>query len=261
MSTILDRIIAETKKDLSDNPRDRERLERSVAGLNSAPYDAFAALSKKGPHVIAEIKRSSPSAGVIKDEVNPVELAQVYAESGASALSVLTEPRHFGGSLDDLTHVSAKVKLPTLRKDFIVDEVQLLEARVHGASMALLIVAALEPQELASLIAYSERLGLLPLVETHSLEEIVCAVDAGARLIGVNNRNLHDFSIDLARSETLRAAIPDGLLAVAESGINTPEDLGRLSRAGYDIFLIGTRLMTSGEPGRTLQAFLKQGTR
>ena len=261
MTTILERIVAETRADLALNPRERVRLERAITQRAQAPLDAFDILKSPGPHIIAEVKRSSPSAGVIREGVEPVRLAQTYAQAGAAAISVLTEPRHFGGSLDDLSRVSAEVTIPSLRKDFIIDEVQLLEARLHGASIVLLIVTALKPKELASLIAFAESLDLLALVEAHDADEVAHAVDAGARFIGVNNRNLHDFSIDLNRSAALRNHIPEGVLAVTESGINTPEDLGRLSQAGYDIFLIGTRLMSSDTPGVTLKRFREAGIR
>lgn len=259
--TILDRILSETRADLEALPRDRDSLERRVAALRSRPLGAFEQLSTPGPHIIAEIKRRSPSAGTIRDAVDPVRLAQTYQGAGASALSVLTEPRHFGGALSDLEEVSAQVTIPCLRKDFIIDEVQILEARLAGASMVLLIVAALEPKLLGRLIAFTEALDLLPLVETHSAEEIDIASEAGARFIGVNSRDLRDFSIDLARAERLRARIPEHALAVAESGLETPEDLGRLADAGYDIFLIGTGLMRADDPDATLRRFLAGGRR
>jgi indole-3-glycerol phosphate synthase len=151
------------------------------------------------------------------------------------------------------------VSLPCLRKDFIVDGVQLLEARVAGASMSLLIVAALSDRELRSLLGECRRRGLLALVEAHTADEVARAVDVGAEMIGVNSRDLSDFSVDLARAERLRDAIPPGVIAVAESGIHTPADLGRLRDTGYDVFLIGTSLMASGDPASTLRSFLARG--
>ena len=261
MSTILDRIVSETRQRLSAAPPDRVALEAAIDGMQRTPVDAAARLSAPGPHIIAEVKRRSPSAGTIREEVDPVATAETYAQAGASAISILTEPNHFGGSLADLSSVAAKVDVPCLRKDFIISDLQLLEARAAGASMALLIVAALSNQELEVLIASCRALGLLALVETHTHEEIERAVDAGAPLIGVNSRDLRDFSIDIARAERLRSAIPNGTLAVAESGIHTPDDLGRLSAAGYDIFLVGTSLMSSEDPAATLSALLSRGAR
>lgn len=254
--TILQRIVSATRADLIARPRDRQALEQAIAALGPSPLNAFEALSQPGRHIIAEIKRQSPSAGVIRADIEPVELAKTYEGGGATALSVLTEPRHFGGSLEDLSEVARAVAIPCLRKDFIVDEVQVLEARLGGAAMVLLIVAALDDSTLRSLITCCEHLQLLPLVETHSAAEIQRALDAGARFIGVNSRDLRDFSIDLSRAEALRQLIPEGVLAVAESGIETSDDVKRLGCAGYDIFLIGTRLMSASDPSAVLQSFL-----
>jgi indole-3-glycerol phosphate synthase len=261
MSTILERIVTETRHRLAASSTDRGALEAAVDALRDPPIDTWTRLSSPGPHIIAEVKRRSPSAGTLRTDIEPASLALIYAESGASAISVLTEPTHFGGSLEDLRAVASAVNVPSLRKDFIVSDVQLLEARAAGASMALLIVAALTASELTRLVASSTALGLLPLVETHTLREIKVAVDAGAPMIGVNSRDLRDFSIDIARAEKLRSAIPSGTLAVAESGIHTPDDLGRLSDSGYDLFLIGTSLMTSEDPASTLRSFLARGAR
>ncbi|MGB0589032.1 MAG: indole-3-glycerol phosphate synthase TrpC [Myxococcota bacterium] len=261
MSTILDRIVAQTRERLLAYPPNRTALERTIEAQRHPPVDAATCLRAPGPHIIAEVKRRSPSAGTIRSEVDPVALAQTYAGAGASAVSVLTEPEHFGGSLDDLSAISSAIALPCLRKDFIVSDLQLLEARASGASMALLIVAALSPEALRSLITSCASLGLLALVEAHTHDEILKAVDAGAPFIGVNSRDLRDFSIDIGRAEALRGVIPDGTLAVAESGIHTPQDLGRLSEAGYDIFLIGTSLMSSGDPAATLKSLMSRGAR
>jgi indole-3-glycerol phosphate synthase len=261
MSTILDRIVNETRQRLIKAPPNRRALEAAIDALPSPPIDAGERLRRPGPHIIAEVKRRSPSAGDIRLNVDPVALASVYAQAGASAVSILTEPTHFGGSLDDLRSASTAVSIPCLRKDFIVSDLQLLEARVAGASMALLIVAALSSEELKALITCCTSLGLLALVEAHTRDEIDRAVDAGAPLIGVNSRDLRDFSIDISRAEALRSAIPTGTLAVAESGIHSPDDLGRLSQAGYDIFLIGTCLMVADDPATTLSSFLSRGAR
>lgn len=259
MSDILDRIIGETRERLAHSPPDTAALQRALEAAPEEPPSAWARLTAPGVHVIAEVKRRSPSAGIIRDDVDPVGMASIYEGAGASAISVLTEPEHFGGDLDDLRRIAAAVSIPTLRKDFIVADSQILEARVAGASMALLIARVLSDHELRSLTATCDRLGLLALVETHTDEEIRRAADAGARLIGVNSRDLCDFSVDLSRAERLRAAIPAGAIAVAESGIHTRDDLGRLHDAGYDVFLIGTSLMASGDPASTLRSFLARG--
>jgi len=259
VSQILDQIMGETRARLAASPPDVAALERAVDEAVETPPDAWKRLTGPGLHIIAEVKRRSPSAGTIREDVEPAGLASIYEGAGASAISVLTEPAHFGGHLDDLRQIVTAVSVPCLRKDFIVADAQLLEARAVGASMALLIVGALTDGELSALLETCERLGLLALVETHTREEVRRACDAGARLIGVNSRDLRDFSVDLSRAERLRAAIPDGALAVAESGIHTARDLCRLRDSGYDVFLIGTSLMSSGDPASTLRSFLAQG--
>ena len=253
--TILDRIVASARRRLADSPPDRGALERAVAD-SRAPADALAALAAPGIRIIAEVKRRSPSAGVIRATADPASIAAGYAAAGAAAISVLTEPEHFGGSLDDLAAVAATVDLPCLRKDFIVDEVQLLEARAAGASLALLIVACLRDRELRALREAAEGLGLTCLVEAHDQAEVRRALDTGARVVGVNNRDLKTFAIDLAVAERLRPQIGDAAIAVAESGIRTRADLERLRAAGYDAFLVGSGLMQAPEPARALATLL-----
>jgi indole-3-glycerol phosphate synthase len=207
-------------------------------------------------NVIAECKRRSPSKGVLRPEYDPVAIASGYAAAGAAAISVLTEPTFFDGSLDHLRAVRNAVSVPVLRKDFVVSEYQVLEARAAGADAILLIVAALTPGELRSLAAYAARLGLDALVEVHDADELSIAIDAGARVIGVNNRNLRTLSVDVTASETLIERMPKDVVSVSESGLRTSDDLVKLRRLGYGAFLIGERFMTAVDPGAALRDLL-----
>jgi indole-3-glycerol phosphate synthase len=209
-----------------------------------------------GVNVIAECKRRSPSRGVLRDHYDAAAIATAYAAAGAAAISVLTEPTFFDGSLDDLTAVRAAVDVPLLRKDFVVSEYQLLEARAAGADAVLLIVAALRPVELKVLHDHARRLGLDVLVEAHDAQELAIAVDAGARIIGVNNRNLRTLQVDVHASETLIAQMPSEVIAVSESGLKTAADLVRLRALGYRAFLIGERFMAAADPGSVLSDLL-----
>ncbi|MCB9728403.1 MAG: indole-3-glycerol phosphate synthase TrpC [Deltaproteobacteria bacterium] len=253
---ILQRILDETRERLRSAPPDEAALREQVATMPPPP-DALASLRAPGVRVIAEVKRQSPSAGIIRAGVDPLHFARAYANAGAAAISVLTEPVRFGGSLADLASVAAEVAVPCLRKDFIVDAVQLVEARAAGASMALLIVAALEQRELARLLAEAQALGLTALVEVHTADELARALDAGATVVGVNNRDLKTFQIDLAVCEGLRPSIPAGVVAIAESGVTGPADVARLRRSGYDVFLVGQSLMTSSDPQAALAALIE----
>jgi len=207
-------------------------------------------------NVIAECKRRSPSRGVLRAEYDPVTIAKGYETAGAAAISVLTEPTFFDGALPHLEAVRSAVATPLLRKDFIVSEYQLLEARAAGADAALLIVAALTPKELSRLSAAAGSLGLDTLVEVHSAEELSIAIDAGAGVIGVNNRNLKTLTVDVHASESLVALMPKGVVAVSESGLKSAADLSRLSQLGYGAFLIGERFMTDPDPGAALARLL-----
>jgi indole-3-glycerol phosphate synthase len=205
------------------------------------------------PRVIAECKRRSPSRGVLRQDYDPAAHARAYAAAGAAAISVLTEPTFFDGSPDHLRAVRATVDIPILRKDFIVSEYQLIEAAALGADAALLIVAALDKSELTSLVQAAARLSLAALVEVHNREELRRAVDAGARVIGVNSRNLRTLAVHPEVLAEVAAEIPHGVIAVAESGIRTRDDIARLSAAGYHAFLVGERLITQPDPGIALQ--------
>lgn len=207
-------------------------------------------------NVIAECKRRSPSRGVLRADYDPVALATGYVAAGAAAISVLTEPTFFDGSLDHLAAVRAAVGVPLLRKDFIVSEYQLVEARAAGADAVLLIVAALTGGELATLLRKAGGLGLDTLVEVHDAGELRIAIDAGATIVGVNNRNLRTLAVDVQASEALVASIPRGTVAVSESGLKTPADVGRLRALGYGAFLIGERLMTAADPAGSLRELL-----
>jgi indole-3-glycerol phosphate synthase len=204
----------------------------------------------RGPTVglIAEVKRRSPSAGAINESLDPLDLARSYAIGGAAAISVLTEADHFGGSVADLEAVAAALHVPVLRKDFIVDELQLVEARAAGASAALLIVRALSQPELEALIRAAEALELTALVEAHTREELDRALHAGAKVIGINARNLDDFSIDVGASLELLASIPADHIAVAESGMSSLAHVARAAAAGADAVLIGGALASAPDP-------------
>ncbi len=228
-------------------------LERRAAA--AAPQGAAfeAALGRDGRvNVIAECKRRSPSKGVLAERYDPVAIARAYERGGAAAISVLTEPTFFDGALEHLAAVRAAVQVPLLRKDFVVDDYQLLEARAAGADAVLLIVAALDDRELASLHRRARELGLAALVEVHDEEELRRAEGAGARLVGVNNRNLRTLAVDVEASGRLAAAIPRGVTAVSESGLRSRADLDRLRGLGYRAFLIGERFMTDADPARAL---------
>jgi len=209
--------------------------------------------------VIAEVKRASPSRGRLAEIADPASLAVSYQTGGASAISVLTEGRRFGGSLADLTDVRAAVDVPVLRKDFIVEPYQVFEARAADADLVLLIVAALEQPVLAELHALIVELGMTPLVEAHSADEVECALDVGAQIVGVNARDLTTFELDRDLFGSLADRIPSGVVRVAESAVSTPDDVAHYRAAGADVVLIGEALVTDGDPISTLESFLEAG--
>jgi indole-3-glycerol phosphate synthase len=234
-------------------------LERLAAG--AAPRGAAfeAALARPGRlNIVAECKRRSPSRGVLRGDYDPAAIARAYAAAGAAAISVLTEPAFFDGALDHLAAVRSAVSLPLLRKDFIVTEYQVVEARATGADAVLLIAATLDRPALARLRELAEHLGLAALVEVHDEVELDIALEAGARIVGVNNRNLRTLAVSIEASERLIERIPDACVAVAESGLGCGGDLRRLAAAGYDAFLIGEHLMTAPDPGAALAALLAE---
>ncbi len=229
-------------------------LAASPAAIATERPDAArnlgAALAAPGLQVIAEIKRRSPSVGPIAPGLDPVAQARAYLEGGAAAISVLTEPDFFGGSLDDLRAVRAAVPLPVLRKDFILDPLQVDEAAAAGADALLLIVATLGPDRLQELLAASAAAGIEALVEIHDAAELAVANRAGASIIGVNNRDLRTFVTDLATAEGLAAAIRPGAVKVAESGVGSAAGAARMAAAGYDAVLVGEAAVRSGDPAR-----------
>ena len=233
-------------------------MERRAAAVEPRPDALRSALERPDQiNVIAECKRRSPSRGVLRAEYDPPAIARAYDHAGASAISVLTEPAFFDGSLEHLAAVRRATSLPILRKDFVVDPYQIFEARAAGADAILLIVAALTPDALRRLHDVATQAGLDVIVEVHDLPEIAVALDAGATIIGVNNRNLRTLTVDTEVSRQAIESIPEDVLAVAESGLKTPEDVRRLHREGYDAFLIGERLMTAGDPGVALERLMK----
>ncbi len=232
-------------------------LLRRAERRTPRPGAFTAAVSRTGVvNVIAECKRRSPSRGVLREAYDPVAIARAYSSAGAAAISVLTEPTFFDGALEHLEAVRSAVDTPLLRKDFIVSEYQLLEARAVGADAALLIVAALTPPELRGLSRTAADLGLDTLVEVHDADELSIALDCGARVVGVNNRNLRTLAVDVAASELLVGGMPPDVVAVSESGLKSPADLARLSSLGYRAFLIGERFMTDPDPGAALAALI-----
>jgi indole-3-glycerol phosphate synthase len=218
------------------------------------------ALARPGLQVIAEIKRRSPSAGDLASGLDPERQAKLYEQGGAAAISVLTEPEYFGGSLDDLRAVRSAVEVPILRKDFIIDARQVAESRAVGADALLLIVAALDAGMLEALLAECDQVGIEALVEAHDETEAKIAADAGAQIIGVNNRDLRTFTTDLAVAERVAPSLPEGCVLVAESGVSTAAGAGRMATAGYDAILVGEALVTAADPVAHLQALLQAGS-
>lgn len=244
--TILDDIVSRTRARLAgEPPPDRPAAER--AARNRQPFALTAALRRAGINVIAEIKSASPSAGSIVDDPDVDSIAADYARGGAAAISVVTEPEFFRGSRAWLGRASAASGLPVLMKDFVVEESQLVRGVVAGASAILLLTSLLDAQQLRNFIACLDEFSCDALVEVHDESELAIAVDAGARLIGVNNRNLRDFSVDLGASERLSLRMPGGVLRVAESGIKTRADVDRLRAAGFDAFLVGESLLRQND--------------
>lgn len=231
----------------------RALLERRAMAATPAGEQFAARLSRPDAvNIIAECKRRSPSRGVLRSAYDPVAIAAGYERAGAAAISVLTEPGFFDGSQEHLVAVRAAVKVPLLRKDFIVHDYQLLEARAAGADAILLIVAALTDADLRDLSAAARSLGLAALVEVHDLEECDRALAAGASIIGVNNRNLRTLEVDLAASRTIAARIPKGVIGVSESGLKSREDLQAMTALGFRAFLVGERFMIDPDPGAAL---------
>ena len=245
----LDDILAGVRVDLAER-QERISLDalKDRAARLPTPRDGVAALGGDAVSVIAEVKRASPSKGALAAIADPSALARDYEAGGASVISVLTEGRRFGGTLDDLAAVRSAVDVPLLRKDFVVSSYQLWEARAYGADLVLLITAALDQNALVSLVERAQSLGLTPFVECHDRDEVARAVDAGARIIGINARNLRTLEVDRATFARVAPAIPDGVLRVAESGVRGPHDLIAYANAGADAVLVGESLVTGRDP-------------
>jgi indole-3-glycerol phosphate synthase len=258
MTSILDKIVAAKREEIA-----RAQQERPIGPLREAlptapPIrDFFAALSGKGPvKLIAEVKKASPSKGVIREDFDPVRIARIYQQHGAACISVLTDFPFFQGRLEYLSEIRKHVDLPLLRKDFILDEYQVLEARVAGADAVLLIAECLNDQQLKLLHAQILQLGMTPLVEFYEPANLARVLGAGARLIGVNNRDLKTFRTDLQHTVRMRRQIPQGCLVVGESGIHSREDVELLESAGVDAMLVGEHLMAAGQIGEAVDRLL-----
>jgi indole-3-glycerol phosphate synthase len=254
---ILDSIMAERRADVEAARRQVPPDELHEAA-DSRVHHSLAArlLEPKGTHIIAEIKRASPSAGLLRPDYRPARIAEAYAAAGAAAISVLTEPRHFMGDGGHLRAVREAVGIPVLRKDFVCDEYQVLEAAAWGADVILLIVAALEEEDLQRLCAAALGLGLEVLVEAHEEHELRMALSLTDAIVGINSRNLKTLKKDLSVAQGMAKHIPEGCLSIAESGISNRADIEALSAAGYRGFLVGETLMRDEDPGRVLQELL-----
>jgi indole-3-glycerol phosphate synthase len=250
---LLARLVTEARQDMQRRRAliTQDALERAIHA--HTPKDFVGALRKQGLAVIAEMKQRTPSMGVLTEDYRPLELARAYTEGGAAAISVLTHMASFGGRPEHIETARFATDLPILRKDFVTDPYEVGEARAAGADAVLLIVAALDPLRLAELLRVAESRGIAALVEVHDEMEVRIAVDAGARVVGVNNRDLRTFKVDLGLTERLRVAIPSDVLLVSESGIHTREDARRMREAGADAILVGESLMRAEDPAARIR--------
>ena len=259
--SVLDEILEGVRADLTARQRDvpLDSL-KEAAGKAPAARNVVAAFKGGDVAVIAEVKRASPSKGALAAIADPASLAMDYEAGGARVISVLTEPRRFGGSLEDLAAVREAVQVPVLRKDFIVSSYQLWEARAYGADMVLLIVAALEQNALVSLVERALSIDLVPLVEVHTEDELDRALDAGARVLGVNARNLSTLEVDRSVFGRLAPRVPEGIVKIAESGIRGPHDLLAYAAAGADAVLVGESLVTGKDPRSAVADLVTAGS-
>jgi indole-3-glycerol phosphate synthase len=248
MSTILDGIVAHHRQLAANDARDLGALMEKAAALPPPRPFRNALAHQEGVSVVAEVKRRSPSKGPLAPELDPAQLAVAYQSGGAACLSVLTDEEFFGGTADDLFRARQACGLPVLRKDFTVSALDVCDARLMGADAALLIVAALEDQELGSFLQTARELAMAALVEVHDERELEAALGAGADLVGVNQRDLRTFEVEVGRAERLAERLPPGVVAVAESGIAAPEDVRVLGEAGYHAVLVGESLVTAEDP-------------
>lgn len=259
--SVLDEIAAHKRRELEEARRVVPEEEVARRALSAAPPRPFAAaLAGPGLRVVAEVKAASPSAGVLREDLDPAQLARAYGEAGACALSVLTDRRFFRGAPEHLQQARAATRLPVLRKDFTLHAYHVYEARALGADAVLLIAALLSDRELADLVALAESLGMAALVEVHTEEEVDRALAAGARLVGINNRDLRTFRVDLKTTLRLRSRVPDSVPVVSESGIETAQDVRRLWDAGVRAVLVGSALVRSPDPASKLRELVRAVT-
>jgi indole-3-glycerol phosphate synthase len=261
VGTVLDEIIAGVREDVDARQAALSMdAVKAQAATKPAAMDALAAVRSAGVGVIAEVKRRSPSSGDLARIIDPAHLAGEYEAGGARIISVLTEQRRFCGSLDDLDAVRAEVSVPVLRKDFIIGSYQVHEARAHGADVVLLIVAALDQNTLIGLRERIESLGMTALVEVHTEEEASRALDAGARVIGVNARNLHTLEVDRSTFERIASGLPSSVVKIAESGVRGPLDLIEYASAGADAVLVGEGVVTRADPRQAVAELVTAGS-
>ena len=256
--SVLDSIIEGVREDLAARRGSMGALHERIDAQAPA-LDAHSFLSRNEMNVIAEVKRSSPSKGNLAPITDPAAFAEKYQEAGAAAVSVLTEQRRFGGSLADLDAVRSRIEIPVLRKDFMVDEYQFLEARAHGADIVLLIVAALSKSQLKDFYDLATELGMASLIEVHTQSELESAMDISPRIVGVNSRNLKTLEVSASVFEELIPAIPSTVIRVAESGISTRADVAQAQKAGATAILVGESLVKSGDPISAMRELLGHG--
>ncbi len=255
---MLDKIVTDKKEELKQRKKavPVSELEASIA-QRAGTLDFANALKEEGVSIIAEVKRASPSRGVLRHDFSPVALARAYADNGAAAISVLTESKYFQGSIEHLTEIREAVEIPLLRKDFIFDPYQVYESRAYGADALLLIVAILEQEQLDELSTLSHELGLTCLVEVHNESEVERALFSGARIIGINNRDLNTFQVDIGTTQRLRPLIPGSRVVVSESGISSRRDIDNLKRWGVNAALVGEALITAGDIAAKMRELMK----
>ncbi|MGH9721119.1 MAG: indole-3-glycerol phosphate synthase TrpC [Bryobacteraceae bacterium] len=251
---ILARIVSRKRAELHTLRSNAAEWERRASVLQAGNRDFRAAIAGRSPAIIAEIKKASPSKGLLTNSFDPVGMARQYEAAGAAAISVLTDEPDFQGSLDDLVRARKAVRLPVLRKDFTIDPIHVIQAAAHGADAILLIAAILDAPDIRELRLLAAGFGLASLVEVHDESELDVALAAGAGIVGVNNRNLHTFEVTLETSLRLAARIPKGIIRVSESGIHSHDDVERLTDAGYQAFLVGERLMKSTDVAADLRS-------
>ena len=254
---VLARIVGQKRVELAARGACRPELEARAEAARAGRRGFRAALERAAPAVIAEAKKASPSRGALVESFDPAAIARAYERGGAAALSVLTDEKFFAGGLDHLEAARAAVSLPVLRKDFTIDEFQVVEAAAHGADAILLIAAILTVSQMRELRELAARYGMAALVEAHDAEELEWAIDSGADLIGVNNRNLRTFEVTLDTSLNLAGRMPAGALAVSESGIHSRAHIRKLMDAGYRAFLVGEHLMKAADPAEALRALVQ----